>query len=110
MSSGPLEIPEVSIADFLADSDPNKLVLDVREPMETMYGVIAGARCIPLGELEARIDEVPDDGNIYVVCRSGGRSAYATEVLLHMGKMGVKNLSGGMIAWSHAGETTEKPR
>lgn len=109
MSYGQVELPEVSIEEFLADSDPGKLVVDVREPMETMYGVIAGALCIPLGELEARLDEIPNEGNVYLVCRSGGRSAYATEALLSLGKMGVKNLAGGMIAWSYAGQETVKP-
>jgi rhodanese-related sulfurtransferase len=102
-------LPEVSVEEFLADHDPNKLVIDVREPMETMVGTIAGARCIPLGELEGSLDEVADDANVYLLCRSGSRSAYATEMLINAGKLGAKNISGGMIAWTNGGHPTAKP-
>jgi phage shock protein E len=103
-------LPEVSVEEFRNDNDPNKLVIDVREPMETMYGTIAGARCIPLGELEGALEEIADDANVYLLCRSGSRSAHATEMLVAAGKQGAKNISGGMIAWTNAGHPIEKPR
>ena len=102
-------LPEVSVDAFRADQDPNKLIIDVREPSETMHGTIAGARCIPLGELEGALDEIADDANVYLLCRSGSRSAYATEMLVAAGKQRAKNISGGMIAWTNAGHPVEAP-
>ena len=96
-------IAEATVEELVADTDPAKIVIDVREPMETMYGAIEGARLVPLGEIDSVIDDLDDDANVYVVCRSGNRSAYATEVLTTAGKTGVKNVVGGMIAWAQAG-------
>lgn len=107
--TGAPALPEVSGAEYLADSDPNKIIIDVREPMETMQGTISGARCIPLGELENALEAIDNDANVYLLCRSGGRSAYATEMLLTAGKQHAKNLAGGIIAWTHAGYPVEKP-
>lgn len=57
---------------------------------------------IPLGELGARLDEVPTDRTVAVVCRSGGRSAAATEALRSTGIDAV-NVAGGMKAWAAEG-------
>ena len=96
-------IPEVSVEDLAADGDPNRIVIDVRDPMETSEGTIEGARLVPLAELRDAIAGFDDDANLYLVCRSGNRSAYATEVLIAAGKRGAKNVAGGMIAWERAG-------
>ncbi|MBW6454395.1 MAG: rhodanese-like domain-containing protein [Trueperaceae bacterium] len=101
-------LPEATVEELVADDDPAKIVIDVREPMETMYGTIEGARLVPLGEIESVIDELDDDANVYLVCRSGNRSAYATEVLMAAGKTGAKNVVGGMIAWAQAGLPIER--
>jgi rhodanese-related sulfurtransferase len=94
---------EVDVAELHGDADPDKVVLDVREPMETAHGTVAGARCIPLGRLDEAIDQIDDDANVYVVCRSGSRSAYASEVLAGAGKRDVKNVAGGLMAWVSRG-------
>ena len=104
---GPV-IPEATVEELVADDDPAKIVIDVREPMETMYGTIEGARLVPLGEIESILADLADDANVYLVCRSGNRSAYATQVLLAAGKAGAKNVVGGMIAWSQAGLPVER--
>ncbi len=96
-------IPEVSVDELTADEDPNKIVIDVREPLETAEGTIEGARLVPMAELRDVIDDLDDDANLYLVCRSGSRSAYATELLIAAGKRGAKNVAGGMIAWERAG-------
>lgn len=96
-------IPEVSVDELTADEDPNKIVIDVREPVETAEGTIEGARLVPMAELRDVIDDLDDDANLYLVCRSGSRSAYATELLIAAGKRGAKNVAGGMIAWERAG-------
>lgn len=96
-------LPEVDVAELVADADPQKIVIDVREPMETAEGTIEGARLVPLGQIQSVIDDLDDEANVYLVCRSGSRSAYATQVLLAAGKRGAKNVAGGLIAWAQAG-------
>ena len=77
-------------------------VLDVREPDEWRAGHIAGAQHIPLGELSARIAEVPKDMPILAVCRHGSRSGSAARGLRQLGYT-VENLEGGVTAWKQAG-------
>ena len=101
-------VPEASVHDLASDADPNKLVIDVREPMETMYGSVEGAWLVPLGQLEGVLDEIDDDANVYLICRSGNRSGIAAEVLLAAGKHDAKNVVGGMIAWAQAGLPIER--
>jgi adenylyltransferase/sulfurtransferase len=75
-------------------------LLDVREPWEFSTARITGATLIPLGELATRIAEVPRDANLVVYCHHGMRSARAVSMLRHAGWTRVRNLSGGIDAWS----------
>jgi rhodanese-related sulfurtransferase len=77
-------------------------LLDVREPDEWQAGHIAGSQHIPLGELSARIAEVPKDASILAVCRHGNRSEAAARGLRQLGYT-VENLEGGVTAWKQAG-------
>ena len=88
-------------------------LLDVREPDEWEAGHAEGAVHIPLMELPQRIGELPDDADLYVICRSGGRSARAVAWLAQNG-YDATNVDGGMGAWASAGkpmvsETGEAP-
>ncbi|MDA8291200.1 MAG: rhodanese-like domain-containing protein [Actinomycetota bacterium] len=74
-------------------------LLDVREPDEFAAWSIPSAVNIPLGQLPARLAEVPEDREIVSVCASGSRSASASELLARAGRR-VANLSGGMLAWA----------
>ncbi|MFM7030826.1 MAG: rhodanese-like domain-containing protein, partial [Micrococcales bacterium] len=65
---------EVTIADLAQQIGNGAYVLDVREDDEWAAGHVPGATHIPLGELEARINEVEDGGRVWVICRSGVRS------------------------------------
>lgn len=76
----------------------HSIVLDVREAEEWEEGRIPGARWIPMAELAGRLEELPKDREIIVVCRSGGRSAVVTNYLLAAGFRAV-NLRGGMLQW-----------
>lgn len=80
-------------------------VLDVRQPDEYEEGHVPGAVLIPLDQLPDRLDEVPSGDPLYVVCRSGGRSKKAAEVLRPRGVNAV-NVAGGTLAWIEAGEPT----
>jgi NADPH-dependent 2,4-dienoyl-CoA reductase/sulfur reductase-like enzyme/rhodanese-related sulfurtransferase len=80
-------------------TDDQALLLDVREKPELAVETIPGAVNIPLGGLRSRLDELPRDRQIHVVCRSGQRAYYATRILLQNG-FDAKVRSGGLL--SHA--------
>lgn len=95
------EVPEVSVDEVPADLS-STVLLDVREDDEWQTGHVPGALHIPLGDLMARVDEVPMDTEVVVVCRSGGRSARAA-AWLNANGWEVVHLDGGMGAWLEAG-------
>ena len=76
-------------------------VLDVRETDEFdgPMGRIPGATLVPLGGLAGRAGELAADKPIVAVCRAGGRSAQATNILRKAGFNDVANLAGGMLRW-----------
>lgn len=102
MFSSPVRTVLVSDLDPAAPIAPGTTLLDVREQDEWDAGHAPGALHIPLGELPRRIAEIPVDGRIVVVCRSGSRSARAT-AWLEQGGYEAANLDGGMLAWAGAG-------
>jgi NADPH-dependent 2,4-dienoyl-CoA reductase/sulfur reductase-like enzyme/rhodanese-related sulfurtransferase len=79
------------------DAVEDGLLLDVREPIELAVEQVPGAINIPLGELRSRLDELPGDREIFVVCRSGQRAYYAVRILLQMG-LAARVVSGGMLS------------
>ncbi|MGP0580418.1 sulfurtransferase TusA family protein [Paenibacillus peoriae] len=83
----------------LADNE-KITVLDVREPAEYAFNRIASAISIPLGELEGRIQELNQEEDIYVVCRTGSRSDLACQLLTEKGFKQVKNVEPGMTGWT----------
>jgi rhodanese-related sulfurtransferase len=80
-------------------------IVDVREPDELTgdLGHIPGVDPVPLGTLAAQAARWDRSADIVVVCRSGGRSARAAEVLVAAGFRRVMNLAGGMLAYRAAG-------
>lgn len=78
-------------------------VLDVREDYEWEAGHIEGAVHIPVDQLPERVDELDPDADVYVICRSGGRSARMTQWLVAHGYSAL-NVTGGMGAWLEAGK------
>ncbi|HET9897765.1 MAG TPA: rhodanese-like domain-containing protein [Streptosporangiaceae bacterium] len=91
-------VPEVPVAQVPGDG----WLLDVREPDEWAAGHVPGATHIPLGELGLRTSEIPGDETVYVICRSGHRSAHATGALTGAGWNAV-NVAGGMQQWAAEG-------
>ena len=86
----------------LRAGSPAPFLLDVRSALEFESERIEGARLVPLDELEARVDEVPDGQDIMVVCRTGVRATIAAEALARAGRR-ARVLDGGMLAWKRAG-------
>ena len=83
-------------------------LIDVREPFEVEISRIPGAVLIPLGELPGRLSEVPQDRDVAVHCKAGGRSAKAVKLLRDSGWTRVRNVQGGILAWSEM-DPTVKP-
>ena len=84
------------------DAGADIQLIDVRQPDEYDFARIEGARLIPLGEILARMSEIDAERDTVVYCKMGGRSARAVEVLERSGFKGtLRNLSGGITAWSN---------
>ena len=81
-------------------SGDSEFLLDVRHPEELAVEQAPGAVNIPLDELRARLDELPEDREIHVICRSGQRAYYATRILLQNG-FKARSIAGGMLSHSH---------
>jgi rhodanese-related sulfurtransferase len=96
----------VTVQDAYQLRQEGAFILDVRQPDEWEQGRIPGATLIPLGELEARLDEVPQDKQVVVVCRSGNRSAEGRDILLAAGFTQVTSMDGGMNSWQAMGYET----
>ncbi|HET6404761.1 MAG TPA: molybdopterin-synthase adenylyltransferase MoeB [Candidatus Thermoplasmatota archaeon] len=76
------------------------LLVDVREPHEAEIARIPGAKLLPLNEIAMRAAELPQNEDIVLHCRSGVRSAKALQLLQTLGFRRVRNLEGGILAWS----------
>ncbi len=98
-----MEHPEIDV-DVLAgllDGGPVPL-LDVRMPDEYEEAHVPGAVLVPLPELPDRLADVPQGEVVYVICRSGARSAKAVEILVASG-LDAANVAGGTMAWVDTG-------
>lgn len=78
-------------------------LLDVREDDEWVAGHAPEAVHVRLGELSTRATEIPQDQEVYVICRSGARSAYAAQALAGAGWSTI-NVADGMTGWAVAGK------
>ena len=91
------ELDSVSVTELV----PGMTILDVREGYEWAEGHISGALHIPLEELPARFEELDPDEDLYIICRTGGRSSRAVQWLNAQGYSAF-NVAGGMGAWQDA--------
>jgi rhodanese-related sulfurtransferase len=93
---------EVDLETFASAHAAGAAVLDVRNPDEYEAGHVPGARLIPLGDLAARQDEIPDGDPLYVICAVGGRSLTAARAMVQAGYPAV-SVAGGTKAWIEQG-------
>nr|WP_117212418.1 rhodanese-like domain-containing protein [Allorhizocola rhizosphaerae] len=105
---GTVQIPTVTVKDVSIDA----YLLDVREDDEWAAGHAPGAVHVPMMEIPQRMAEVPQDRDVVVVCRVGGRSGQVVAYLRQQGYDNVSNLDGGMMSWAAAGKpvTTDDGR
>jgi rhodanese-related sulfurtransferase len=94
--------PEVAAAEV----PPEGVLIDVREDHEWRAGHAPQAVHIPLGSLAERTGDIPHERTLYVVCRSGGRSARAVQALNGAGWQAL-NVADGMQGWAAAGREME---
>ena len=92
----------ISVKELKAELDTGKkpVLLDVREPWEFAIAKIEGSVLIPLGTLPQSLAQLDRSAEIVAICHHGMRSADATSFLLQQGFANVKNLVGGIDAWS----------
>jgi adenylyltransferase/sulfurtransferase len=94
-----------ALAGELASAAP-PILLDVREPWEAEIAAIPGSTLIPLGELGDRVGELDPAASVVVYCHLGVRSEYAARQLAGVGFGHVRNLAGGIDAWSRTVDST----
>ncbi|MDO8485826.1 MAG: rhodanese-like domain-containing protein [Candidatus Limnocylindrales bacterium] len=95
---------DVGEADRRLREDPARpLLLDVREPNEFAEVRAPDAVLLPTSTFTARMDELPVDRPLLVICHTGNRSAAVTGFLARSGRADVVNVAGGMDAWERAG-------
>lgn len=94
---------EVSVQEAYSHYEDGGYILDVRTPGEWQAGHVPDATLIPLDELPNRLSEVPEDTEVYVICRSGNRSATARDILLQNGFEQVTSVGGGFNDWQMNG-------
>ena len=90
-------------AAYAALRDNGASLIDVREPWEYEEARIPGSVLIPLGEVPDRVADIPDDRDVFVHCRTGGRSARAVAYLREHGRPRAYNVTGGIERWREAG-------
>ena len=99
-------VPEVEFAE-LATHAGNGLVVDVREPEEFAAGHIPGALNVPQADLATRLEELPRDRPLFLVCQAGYRSLRSAQFLRQVGYEQVASVRGGTEAWRAAGRPLE---
>ncbi|MEP6756219.1 MAG: rhodanese-like domain-containing protein, partial [Chthonomonadales bacterium] len=93
---------EITVKELKArfDAGEHPIVIDVREAYEADIAKIPNTTLIPMNEVPVRLSEIPKDKEIILQCRSGKRSQSVLEYLQTQGYTNLKNLKGGVLAWS----------
>jgi adenylyltransferase/sulfurtransferase len=97
VAEGEIEVTEVKAK---LDRGDDFVLIDVREPHEYQICNIPAAKLIPLGEVGKRLGELDPEADIVIHCKSGMRSARACGILRAAGFQHVRNMKGGILAWS----------
>ncbi len=98
-----MDVPEIDVAALAKAHADGAPVIDVREPDEYTAAHVPGAVLVPLATVPVRLQDVPTDGPVYVICAVGQRSRRAAEFYRSRGIDAI-NVAGGTTAWIEAGE------
>jgi rhodanese-related sulfurtransferase len=97
-------VPEIGPKAAAESMAAGAVMIDIREADEWEEVRIPGAQFQPLSEINDWFEDLPQDRQVILQCRSGNRSAMATAALIRQVRMdNVVNLAGGIIAWHQAG-------
>jgi rhodanese-related sulfurtransferase len=99
-------VPEIDVEQLVTLREQGIVLIDVRNPDEYEQFRVPGAHLIPLPDVPERVEEIPSDQTVYVICSTGSRSAKAVEFLNRQGHDTV-NVRGGSRAWLEAGHPVE---
>jgi adenylyltransferase/sulfurtransferase len=101
-ASGMMVDDEISVTELAAlrGAANAHVLLDVREPWELAVARLDPCLAVPMGEVPQRTAEVPRDLPVYVLCHGGVRSGHVVEFLRGQGYANVRNVRGGIAAWS----------
>jgi rhodanese-related sulfurtransferase len=97
----------ISVSDAYTMYQNGAFILDVRTQEEWNEFHAPNATLIPLDQLASRLDEIPRDREIVVVCRSGNRSQEGRDILLNAGFEQVTSMTGGLNEWRASGYPVE---
>ena len=95
-------IPSVNVKEAweqLSAQNTSAVLIDVREVHEFRSGHAKGAKNVPLSQLQRRIQEIPTNREILLICQSGHRSMQAAQFLQQQGREDVVNVTGGTSLW-----------
>ena len=101
-----VSIPQVSVAELATALQGGAALIDVREPHEYAEAHVSEAVLVQLATVPAAMDSLPAGRPLYVICRSGGRSASAVEFLRANGVDAI-NVAGGTLDWVQGGWPTD---
>jgi rhodanese-related sulfurtransferase len=96
-------VEEADVADASAAVEAGALLVDVREDFEWSAGHALGAIHLPMMQVPTRMEELPRDAPIYLICATGNRSGRVAEYLTQNGFSRPINVRGGTVAWQRAG-------
>lgn len=97
-----MDVPEIDITEAARRRGEGVPMIDVREPDEYVEGHVPGAVLIPLATVPDRLSDVPAEGSVLIICKSGGRSRNAAEFLRAQGIDAI-NVAGGTMEWIRGG-------
>jgi phage shock protein E len=106
-AAGPVNVSAAEAKALMART-PRLVLVDVRTPEEYRQAHLAGAKLIPLSELETRAKELPTDKPLLVYCAVGARSLKAARFLSSKGYREVYQISDGLVGWYKSGYPIEK--
>ncbi len=104
------EVDAPELAQRLHAQSDDIHVIDVREMNEYTAGTMPGAKAIPMATVPVRMNELEQDKELVVICRSGARSAQVCMFLQQQGFENVFNLRGGLMSWARNGLPIELPQ
>lgn len=101
-------VPEIDVLEAQKRIGQGAILVDVREQKEYDNAHIPGSQLLALSNFAETYQELPKDKSLIMQCRSGARSAQATQFLLQNGYTDVVNMKGGILAWAEAELPTKR--